>query len=275
MVTNSLKSVLALTMVAASAMIVVFTGSAGAQSRPSFDGTWHTTATLPDDPGWVTEDYFCFFGCTVRQIEYFGELLDDPANDDRPLGALSAEASDVGDEDFLNALTPTVRAERERRTIVDNLEDICTQYGYFGITVSVMPLRITEYEDHLEFFYETHDSQRTIYWEDSAPPPPDEPTHFGYSVARIEDGALVIETSHVAAAPFYVGQALGLKHSDQLTGVERYVLSDDGRQLDMVYTVQDPEVLTTPLMWDKKWRLSNDVGLVHHEYDCSFTPGQR
>lgn len=271
---NSLIGGYAGIAIAATALFLV-TGIAAAQSRPSFAGTWSTTATLPDDPAWITEDYFCFFGCTVDQIEYFGELLDNPANDDRPLGELSAEASRVGDEDFRRALTPASRADMEGRTIVNNLDDICTEYGYFGITVSVMPLRITEHDDHLEFFYETHDSQRTVYWEDSAPPPPDEHTHFGHSVARIDGDALVIETSHVEEAPFYVSQARGLKHSDQLTGVERYTLSDNGRQLDMVFTVRDPEVLATPLMWDKKWRLANDLELVHHEYDCSFTPGQR
>ena len=249
-------------------VLVAVTVATQACSR--FEGTWSTSVTLPDDPGWVTEDYFCFWGCTVNQIEHFGDLLDDPANDDRPLEELSAEASRVGSEDFLNALTPSARADMEGRTIVNNLDDICSEYGYFAISVSVMPLRITEHDDRLEFFYETHDSQRTIYWEGSAPPPPDEPTHFGYSVARMEGDALVIETSHVG-----VGQALGLKHSDQLTGVERYVLSDNGRQLDMIFTIQDPEVLATPLTWDKKWRRANDLELVHHEYDCSFTPGQR
>jgi len=271
---NKMNVAYARVIIAATVLLLV-TGTAGAQSRPSFEGTWSTTATLPDDPGWITEDYFCFFGCTVNQIAYFGELLDDPANDDRPLGALAGEASQVGDEDFLRALTPAVKAEMEGRTIVNNLEDICTEYGHFGITVSVMPLRITEQDDHLEFFYETHDTQRIVYWEDSAPPPPDEPTHLGYSVARIEGDALVVETSHIREAPFYVSQARGLKHSDQVSGVERYTLSDDGRQLDMVFTVEDPEVLATPLMWDKKWRLANDLELVHHEYDCSFTPGQR
>ena len=138
-----------------------------------------------------------------------------------------------------------------------------------------MPLRITEQDDHLEFFYETHDSKRTVYWADRAPPPPEDPTHFGYSVAHMDGNTLVIETSYVEEAPFYVSQARGLKHSDQLTGVERYELSDNGRQLHTVLTIEDPEVLATPLMWDKKWRLSNDIELVHHEYDCSFTPGQR
>ena len=246
-----------------------------AQTTADFEGTWSTTVTLADDPGWFSEDYYCFWGCTVNEIEHFGALLDDPANNERSVAELYGEAARVGTDDFRNALLPAVQADWDARTIVNNLDDICTPYGYFAITVSVMPLRITAHDDHLEFFYETHDSQRIIHWADNAPPPPEEHLHFGHSLARIEDGALVIETSHVTANPFYVIQALGLKHTDQLTGVERYTLSDDGRQLDMVFTIQDSELLASPLMWHKKWRRADDLDLVHHEYDCSFIPGQR
>ena len=261
-------------IVAATACMLV-TVPVAAQSHSDFEGTWSTSVTLPDDPAWLSEDYYCFWGCTVDQIAHLGALLDDSANDDRPIEGIFAETSRVGDEDFRNALIPSLQADWDARTIANNLDDICSPYGYFAISVSVMPLRITSHDDHLEFFYETHDSQRIIYWQDSAPPPPDESLHFGHSVARIEGGALVIETSHVGVAPFYVVQALGLKHSDQLTGVETYTLSDGGRQLDMVFAIQDPEVLATPLMWHKRWRRADDLELVHHEYDCSFTPGQR
>lgn len=263
------------TVTAAIVACLLVTAPVAAQTRADFEGVWSTTTTLADDPGWLSEDYFCFWGCTVGQYEHFGNLLDDPANDERPIGALSGEASAVGNSDFRNALVPSVQADWDSRTIVNNLDDICTPYGYFAISVSVMPLRITAHDDHLEFFYETHDSQRIIHWADSAPPPPDDHLHFGYSLARIEDGDLVIETSHVGVAPFYVVQAIGLKHSDQLTGVERYMLRDGGRQIDMVLTIEDPEVLATPLMWHKRWRRADDLELVHHEYDCSFTPGQR
>lgn len=259
----------------AAAMCLLVTAPVAAQAPADFEGTWSTTVTLPDDPGWVSEDYYCFWGCTVNEIERFGVLLDDPANDERSVDELFGEASLVGTGDFRNALLPAAQADWDARTIENNLDDICTPYGYFAISVSVMPLRITAHNDHLELFYETHDSQRIIHWADSAPPPPDEHVHFGYSLARIEDGALVIETSHVTANPFYVVQALGLKHTDQLTGVERYTLSDDGRQIDMVFTIQDSELLASPLMWHKRWRRADDLELVHHEYDCSFVPGQR
>ncbi len=249
--------------------------NAVAQDRPRFEGTWSTTATLRDDPGWLTEDYFCFFGCTAVEYEHFGNLLDDPANDDRPLSELSEEAGEQGRLAFRSLLTPEAERLIQPRTLADQLEDICTPYGYFGISISVMPLRIAEEEDRLIFDYETHNSRRIVYLRGSAPTPPDVPGHFGHSVAYYDGDTLVIETIGVAAAPFYVSEGFGLKHSDRLTGVERYSLSDGGRQLDMIFSVEDPDVLTEPWVWVKKWRNAPDLELLPHEYDCSFIPGQR
>jgi hypothetical protein len=143
------------------------------------------------------------------------------------------------------------------------------------MAVSVMPLRITDEGDRLLFAYETHDTTRTVYKRDSAPPPPSAPSRLGYSVAHYEGDDLVVETSGVESAPFFVSMAQGLRHSDQLRTIERYMLNENGRTLDMVMTVTDPQVLKDPWVWVKKWRLAPQLELVHHEYDCSFVPGQR
>ena len=95
----------------ATAACMLVAAPVAAQSRADFEGVWSTTATLPDDPEWLSEDYFCFWGCTVGQYEHFGDLLDDPANDDRPVEALSGEASGVGSADFRNALVPSLQAD--------------------------------------------------------------------------------------------------------------------------------------------------------------------
>jgi len=248
---------------------------AAAQSRPSFAGTWSTTTTLNEDPAWLTEDYFCFFGCTQVEISHLTALLDDPANDERPLPVLRAEAAAVGSREFMSLLTEKARTVVEGRTLVDTLGEICTRYGHFGMTVSVMPLRISEAGDQLVFDYETHDTRRIVHMEGTAPPRPEEPSRLGHSVAHYDGDALVIETTGVEEAPFYVSMALGLRHSDQLRTSERYTLSDGGRTLDMVYTVTDPAVLQGEWVWVKKWRLAPELELQHHEYDCSFAPAQR
>lgn len=256
-------------------LLGTFTAVANAQTRPDFEGMWSTTFTLSEDPGWLAEDFFCFFGCTASEYEHLGNLLDDPANDDRSLIELSAVSAAHGQQEFLNLLTPTMRAEVDSRTIVDQLEDICTRYGYFATTISVLPLEIVQEHDRILLTYETHNTQRVAWFRDSAPSPPGEPTRLGHSVAYYEGDELVIETTGVRGGPFFVSKAYGIKHSDRLTGVERYRVSDDGRQLEMSIAIEDPEVLTAPWVWVKKWRIAPELELEHHEYDCSFTPGQR
>ncbi len=252
---------------------ILLAGAADAQ--PSYEGTWSTTTTLNDDPAWLTEDYFCFFGCTQVEIEHFRSLLDDPANDARPLGALRAEADALGAAEFEQLLTDSARAVYETRALEDQLDEICLRYGQFGMAISVMPLRISDQGGRLIFDYETHDTSRTVYLQDSAPAAPAEPSRLGFSVARYDGDDLVIETTGIESAPFFVSKALGLRHSDRLRTTERYSLSDGGSTLDMVFTVEDPEVLTAPWVWIKKWRLAPELELQHHEYDCSFVPGQR
>lgn len=249
--------------------------TAMAQTRSGFEGIWSTTFTLADDPGWLAEDFFCFFGCTASEYAYMGDLLDDPSNDERSLIELSAVSAEHGRREFLSLLTPAMREEIESRTLIDQLEDICTRYGYFAMTISVLPLQITREEDRILLTYETHNTQRVAWLRDSAPLPPDEPTRLGHSVAYFDGDELVIETTGVQSSPFYVSKAYGIKHSDRLTGVERYSLSDGGRQLEMFVSIEDPEVLTAPWVWTKKWRIAPHLELEHHEYDCSFVPGQR
>ncbi len=256
-------------------LTLVPASSTMAQSAPGFEGTWSTTATLNDDPEWLTEDYYCFFGCTRAQITHFAALLDDPANDERSLRDLRAEAWDRGFADLLSISNEATRLDLEGRVRVDQLDEICLTYGHFGMAVSVMPLRITDEGDRLIFDYETHNTRRIVHMADSAPPPPQEPSRLGYSVAHYDDDALVIETSGVEAAPFFVSLSQGLRHSDELHTTERYTLSDGGRTLDMVFTVEDPNLFDEPWVWMKKWRLANHLELQDHGYDCSFSPGQR
>ena len=244
-------------------------------AQPSFEGTWSTTTTLNDDPGWYSEDYFCFFGCTKLEYEFLQALIDDPANDDRPLNALRGQAAERAFAEMTELLTESAKQVIEGNTLVDTLDEICTIYGHFATTVSVMPLRISTENGRLIFDYETHDTRRIVYMRDSAPRPPAEPSRLGYAVAHYDGDELVIETTQVEGAPFYVSMALGLRHSDLLHSTERYSLSEDGRTLDLVYTVEDPEILRAPWVWVKKWRLAPHLELQHHEYDCSFVPGQR
>lgn len=62
-------------------------GIAAAQrARPDFTGIWSGNFTTQDNEFWLVEDFTaCFAGCTPASRAYFGSLLDDPANDERPV----------------------------------------------------------------------------------------------------------------------------------------------------------------------------------------------
>jgi hypothetical protein len=96
------------------------------------------------------------------------------------------------------------------------------------------------------------------------------PTMLGHSVARIEDGALVIETSGVLADRFSDFSQGG--YTGALTAVERYTLHEDPRRLELTLTLTDPIVLTEPHVMTKTWLYTPDVELVQDF--CSEYPGK-
>jgi hypothetical protein len=104
---------------------------------------------------------------------------------------------------------------------------------------------IVDAGNHYLMIYLEHNTPRRI-WMDGRAPPPDTPsTPMGFSVGRWEDGALVVETTHLAAAWL---DGSGLPMSGEGTRiVERYVPGEDGLTLDRTMTVYDP-YYTEPLV---------------------------
>jgi hypothetical protein len=85
----------------------------------------------------------------------------------------------------------------------------------------------------------------------------------GRSVGRFDGQALVIETSGIAAnrAPWQA------EHSDQLRVVERYTRSQDGAQLLLTATMEDPWSLREPLVLKKIWTWAPTAEIAPYN-DC-------
>lgn len=105
------------------------------------------------------------------------------------------------------------------------------------------PVRITQYDDRVEFEYEEYGGKKVVYF-DPAEGVRGIPTHFGDSVASYEGGALVIKTHNLLSD---YATAEGNRLSDQATVTQYYTRVDEeqyGSLLMITTVVQDPVYLT-------------------------------
>jgi hypothetical protein len=117
--------------------------------------------------------------------------------------------------------------------------------GLVRQAASILPKKITQYDDRMIIEYEGFAGQRVIYL-DGRGSETEEHTRFGHHVARYEDDVLVIETSQLLG---HLTGPEGNALSDQTTTVERYRRTDNpeaGPSLEMTLIVSDPGRLTEP-----------------------------
>ncbi len=70
------------------------------------------------------------------------------------------------------------------------------------------------------------------------------PSWYGESVGHYEEGdTLVVDTVGLSNKTFI--DSYGTPHSDKLHVIERYQLMDDGKRLQILFTVDDPDSFTT------------------------------
>jgi hypothetical protein len=104
--------------------------------------------------------------------------------------------------------------------------------------------------------------------------PADAAGAFGIVSGRVEDDALVIESSGYPASAWGLGAATQIMgagadvpSSERKTVVERFSVSEDGLTLVYEYTVEDPVYLAEPFSHRVEMaRLPDDV--VFYPYDC-------
>ena len=124
--------------------------------------------------------------------------------------------------------------------------------------------------DHLLVRYEEWSLLRPIYMDGRPQPTHRTPSLLGHSVGRIENGALIVETTRVT--PDLLSDSSQVGHSGELTAVERYTVHDNPRRLELTLTLTDPVTFTKPLVVTKTWLATPDVELVKDS--CSQQPGK-
>ena len=79
------------------------------------------------------------------------------------------------------------------------------------------------------------------------------PSWFGESIGRYENGnTLVVDTIGLQTNMSFIDN-FRTPHSEKLHVVERYTVSDDGKSLSAMVTVNDPDTFNGPITLSKKW----------------------
>ncbi|HEX6993099.1 MAG TPA: hypothetical protein VF339_03040 [Gammaproteobacteria bacterium] len=256
------------------AFVVGFPCGASAQSGDPvepFLGTWSGVFTTQDHEYWTFADVQCFVGCPLDFYDHLSALLADTANDSRPVMELAAEASAASMAKLEQVLTPLGRQVRDANTPESDPKLLnCQPYGFVREVTNPLPMQIRRDGEHLLIHYEEWSLLRPIYMDGRPHPTHRTPSLLGHSVGRVENGELIVETARVT--PDRISDATHAGHSGELTAVERYVVRDDPRRLELTLTLTDPTMFTEPLVVTKTWLYTPDVELVQDT--CAQQPGK-
>jgi hypothetical protein len=239
---------------------------------PDFTGVWSGAFTSQDSEFWELEDLTaCFPGCTPTARAYYASVIEDPANDAKPVQALWGMATAFMREELAKKSTPAGLAIQTANTEASDPNFRCVPYGLARAAVNPLPIEIRRDGENLIIVYEEWNQSRTVYMDGRAEPPNLAPTRLGYSVGRYDGDALVVETKAVEANLYYDFQSGG-GHSADATFVERYTIADDPRRLEVTMTITDPTTLLEPHVIQKTWLATPEIALV--EDRCGDVPGK-
>jgi hypothetical protein len=99
--------------------------------------------------------------------------------------------------------------------------------------------------------------------------PPEGRTVHGHSLARWQDGVLLVETSNFTENP--IGITAALPSSSEKHLVERFALNADGQSLIYSFELTDPIYLAEPLIGEMRWLYRPNVDFELIPCDPSAT----
>jgi hypothetical protein len=178
------------------------------------------------------------------------------------------------DDVLVNTLPVTAKGQAEVDAFDpdDNPEWNCEPRTMPLILGYPYPFEITHVgSDLLRIDYEVNNDERIVHLDQNAPPPGTSRTPLGYSIGHIDGRVLTIETSMFSHVRW--GAGTGVDSGEQKHTVERYTLSDDGKELSLEFTMEDPEYLSKPVT--ETHRYSLNTGYVLQDYACDPATSRR
>lgn len=168
----------------------------------------------------------------------------------------------------LQGLPLTERAEaraRDYKPLDDDPALRCEPPGMPAMLDTPYPIEFSEQPDQIVMRFEEWDGVRTIYMRPGGGPPVQDDSPKGVSFGRWEGATLAILTTHIDY-PFF--DDLGTPQSRGVLVLERYTPSEDGKRLDWVVTVTDPDTFTKPVV--KTGYMAYEPGEVIKPYNCTL-----
>ena len=159
-------------------------------------------------------------------------------------------------------LSAAGRAAFEAFDPSDNILLKCGTKGQPSIMITPLPIDFVRVGDTIEMRIEEYDSLRVIHMNPDAVAP-DEHTLMGFSRGRFEGDVLVVETDHIAPGYFDYN---GVRQSDQITTVERFIPNADYTRLDYELTTTDPANFTEPFTLKRHFVWKPEMTV--HPYEC-------
>lgn len=153
----------------------------------------------------------------------------------------------------------------ERGEPLINDRTLCLPDGMPKMLTTTFPIEITRGRDKLTLIAEFNTQVRHIVLGDAQHPPADQldPTFFGHSIGRWQDGVLVVDTVGLRSSTVLFEE---VPHSEQLRIVERIRVRQPDL-LEIEVTMIDPEVLMRP--WTvTRWFVRSDEPSLR-EFVCA------
>ena len=112
-------------------------------SHPDFTGVWSGNFTTKDSDFWQIEDFTaCFAGCSPTVRQYLAGLIEDSANDDRPIQELVGEAIGFARAELASKSTPEGLALQEANTLANDTVLDCKPYGLVRLATNPITMAI-------------------------------------------------------------------------------------------------------------------------------------
>lgn len=149
---------------------------------------------------------------------------------------------------------------------MDEPQKRCVSPGLVAAATWIFPFELLVTDDgrRVVMLYEAFGLTRRVHMDRDELPEFYPESSMGYSRGRFEDGQLIIETELLAAS---TRDFNGEPVSEDTRILERYYLSDEGRQLNLIMTMHDPTNYRRPPLRRRAWERNDDADVLPFECD--------